>query len=445
MYKLVDILREVGNYKGRISKYTDNMIIAAAKKHKSAKELKAKDPNAYHAAKHRGMLPDLRQYYTSGKKFYSNDDIRKLAQEYEYVEDFKDKHYNIYIKATVRGIWDDIKKGLKKREGYKPMDRLVYAWEFPDQNYAYIGLTADEEIRRKAHQSLTAKRETAVSRYLRRNGIGATDENYKILSKSKVHPDGMLPEVEAVQLECASITKYERDGWQLLNLAPCGGLGGTVYDEEKVLQSMDNFINSTDTSLNAAKLLSGSKYLVNAIKQENRQDEVFKRIEAIVKENNIKSTTQLKAKTNPRLGKLIEDWSKKYRGEGDNWQAKLFPDNISGLIKAKESVNAFLADPDNLDISQLKLITRTAIQQNLERKDEFKVKLEKIIKASGIQSNNELSKTYRAASDLIQKEKWTKELFPNNKSGPKKTPISESIVNKEVLKNIIKRLSINKR
>jgi len=317
-------------------------------------------------------------------------------------------------------------------------DRLVYAWEFPNENYAYIGLTGDEEARRRAHQSRTAKKTTAVSRYIRRNGIEPSDESYKVLSRSEANPSGMIPEAEAQALECNSIGDYERAGWKLLNLAPCGGLGGSVYDEEEVLRSMDNFINSTDTSLDAVKLLSGSKYLINAIEQENRRNEVFKRIESIVKDNNIKSTSQLKGETNRRLSKLIEDWSKKHR-EDDNWQAKLFPENIHKVTKAKGSVDAFLAEPNNLDINQLRLVTPTALKHNPEREDEFKAKLEKIIKASGIQSNNELKKgPYRAAGELIQKEKWTKELFPDNKSGPKrKASITESTDDKEVLRRTI--------
>jgi len=240
MYKLIDLLKEVRPYKGGKSKYTDDNIIAAAKKYGSAKELLDKDPGTYNAAKARGMLPDLRQYYTSGNKFYSNDDIRKLAQEYEYIEDFKDNHYNAYNTAMARGIWDDIKKGLKRREEYKPKDRLVYVYTFPEEvneegqtvKYAYVGLTAREEKRKGEHHSEKRKSISPVINHEKKSGHKAT---YEVLSKTPDNPSGYVGEDEARQQECDNMAKYRSEGWLLLNRRKCGGLGGggrQLYSDE---------------------------------------------------------------------------------------------------------------------------------------------------------------------------------------------------------------------
>ena len=42
-----------------------------------------------------------------------------------------------------------------------PKNRIVYAWTFPEQNLAYIGLTGDEKKRSASHRSLKAQKTTA--------------------------------------------------------------------------------------------------------------------------------------------------------------------------------------------------------------------------------------------------------------------------------------------
>ena len=318
-------------------------------------------------------------------------------------------------------------------------DRIVYAYTFPKQNLAYIGLTGSEKTRARAHKSLKAQKTTAVSRYIRETGL---EPKYEIVSATKENPSGLVDEKKAAELECYYMEEYKKNGWQLLNLAPCGSLGGSVRDEYAIINSLDNFIHSTDTSLEALSLLPGSDYTVNAIENYDLKDQVFNKIKAIVEANNITSTKQLREKAKRRASRLIEDWSAKH--PEDSWQKKLFPENTRGLEKPKESVNAFLKDPDNLDKGQLKLITKRAWQEVDPKQEEaFIGKLKGIMDKNNVTTPGGLnalagnSTVTWMLSDQAKNNpdnQWKNKLFASGYKGGKKA-IAES---REVFKHIIK-------
>lgn len=336
-----------------------------------------------------------------------------------------------------------------------PKDRIVYAYTFPKQNLAYIGLTGDEKKRKSSHLSLKAKKTTAVSRYIRETGL---DPNYEVVSATKDNPSGWVDEGTAKDLECKYMAEYEAEGWQLLNLAPCGSLGGSIRDEKGIIDSLDNFMHSTDTSLEALNLLPGSHYNINAIENYNFRDKVFARIKDIVKANNITSNNQLKKLVKRRVSSLIERWSEKHR-EDDDWQEKLFPGNIGSHKAKQKGIDAFLADPNNLDKDQLKFLTkRSGVGITPEEEETLLKKLKKIVDKYNVKSPGELNalnperkKAFDVmfslqAGDAIKKEKedWRDVLWPKGYPGrgtgaKRKDPVSESTVDsRELFKHIIK-------
>lgn len=315
-----------------------------------------------------------------------------------------------------------------------PKDRIVYAYTFPEQNFAYIGLTGSERVRVRAHKSLKAKKTTAVSRYIRETGL---EPNYKIISATEENPSGLVDENTAKDLECKYMAEYKAKGWQLLNLAPCGSLGGNIRDEYTIINSLDNFIHSTDTSLNALSMLPGSDYTVNAIENYNLGDRVFNRLEEIIKANNITSAKQLRNLASRRGSKLIEDWSAKHRKD-DNWQKKLFPETTSGREKPGEGIDAFLADPNNLDRDQLKLITKNAWKQiDASKERAFLSKVKKIVDKYDIEYQSRNVDT-RVPSGLYlsilnhdrenKENKWKDRIFSRKKATVEAKKIFEHIV-----------------
>lgn len=325
-----------------------------------------------------------------------------------------------------------------------PKDRIVYAYTFPKQNLAYIGLTGDEKKRAASHRSLKAQKTTAVSRYIRETGL---EPEYKIVSATDENPSGWVDENTARDLECHFMADYKAKGWDLLNLAPCGSLGGSVRDEVAIINSLDDFIHSTGTELDTLNTLPGSDYTVDAIKNYNLEDRVFNRLKDIVTVNNITSTKQLRNLTSRRVSKLIEDWSAKH--PEDSWQKKLFPENTRGLEKPQEGAGAFLAEPDNLDKDQLKLITKRAWKGvKPEQEKAFLAKLKGIMDKNNVSDPAGLDKlagnttvTWMISDhDKNNESKWKPLLYRADYKSPKsRTAVSESTVNnKEILKRIIK-------
>ena len=325
-----------------------------------------------------------------------------------------------------------------------PKDRIVYAWTFPEQNLAYIGLTGDEKKRAASHRSLKAQKTTAVSRYIRETGY--TPE-YEIVSKTEDNPTGWVDENTARDLECKYMEEYKANGWDLLNLAPCGSLGGSVRDEIAIINSLDDFIHSTGTELSILNTLPGSDYTVDAIKNYNLEDRVFNRLKDIVTANNITSTKQLRNLTSRRVSKLIEDWSAKH--PEDSWQKKLFPENTRGLDKPQEGVESFLAEPNNLGKDQLKLITKRAWKGvRPEQEKAFLAKLKGIMDKNNITdpagldnlAGNTTVTWMLSDHDKNNDTKWKPLLYRADYKSPKsRASVSESTVgSREILKRIIK-------
>jgi hypothetical protein len=288
---------------------------------------------------------------------------------------YRRMHEHLVIERIVRTKLKELLEALPSEKTRTAKDRIVYAYTFPEQNLAYIGLTGNEKKRAGQHKSLKAQQTTAVSRYIRETG--ATPE-YQIVSKTEDNPSGWVDEDTAAQLECMNMEKYKKEGWQLLNLAPCGSKGGSVFDEKALLTSIDNFIASTNTSLDTLNLLPGSDYTPNAIENYNLRDAVFNKIDRIVKANGITSNKQLRKNTNRRVTSLIERWSALH--PEDNWQEKLFPETTSGREKPGEGIYAFLAEPNNLNKDQLNLITKRAWEKmQPEQEKAFLDKTKKII------------------------------------------------------------------
>jgi hypothetical protein len=325
-----------------------------------------------------------------------------------------------------------------------PKNRIVYAWTFPEQNLAYIGLTGDEKKRSASHRSLKAQKTTAVSRYIRETGF--TPE-YRVVSKTEENPSGQVDEDKAVELECYFMAKYKADGWDLLNLAPCGSKGGGVRDEIAIINALDDFIHSTSTELDTLNTLPGSDYTVDAIKNYNLGDRVFNRLKDIVTANSITSTKQLRNLTSRRVSKLIEDWSSRF--PEDSWQRKLFPENTRGLEKPQEGVESFLAEPNNLNKDQLKLITKRAWKGvRPEQEKAFLAKIKGIMDKNNVSDPAGLDKlagntivTWMLSDhDKNNDNKWKPLLYRADYKSPRsKAPISESTIDsKEIIKRIIK-------
>jgi predicted GIY-YIG superfamily endonuclease len=270
-------------------KWTDDMLRGVASKYKTKKDFYTNDPNAYKVARDRGMLPeltkdmvDIKKGYRGSNK-YNKEDIKKIALNYSNKKDFAKnepnvvhiaRYFNWYDEITqhmsnLRNEWpkekvweialryDILKDFIKNENGaysaahrngwldeitkhmqpsgsrYK---RKIYVFEFPD-NSAYIGLTYDETRRQKSHNEDI---KSAVFNHIKNTGL---EPKFKILT-----PDFISAE-DARDKEREYISKYKSDGWNILNKARGGSLGGSHSQDwnfEKIYEIAKQFNNRTE-------------------------------------------------------------------------------------------------------------------------------------------------------------------------------------------------------
>jgi hypothetical protein len=126
-------------------------------------------------------------------------------------------------------------------------DRMVYAHEFYDENEnpvaAYIGLTANEDRRKEEHLTgigFTGKEQLSkVTKFLKENP--SLHHSYKKLSD-------YVDCENAQKLESDYVNEYRNNGWQILNVAKTGGLGGYKKNTKEFLKKKVNIWikNKTD-------------------------------------------------------------------------------------------------------------------------------------------------------------------------------------------------------
>ena len=340
-----------------------------------------------------------------------------------------------------------------------PKDRIVYVYTFPEQTdedgnrvkYAYVGITDKEGRRATEHKRTTGRKPSPVAKYAESIGIDpkSVSDYKKIVSLDKEGKPGYVDEGEAVKLEREYMAKYKADGWKLLNTAPGGSLGGGYIDEDRVIEGIDQFLKDpTSTNIEDLGLLSSQcKYAAKIITDLGLKDKVFNKLKGIIDSNNIKSNAELKI---PYRGfhNIISDMG---------WSDALFGTAKFTHGSQQKGVEGFIAEPDNLNKDQLKLLTkRAAIGITPEQEKALLTKLKKIIDKYNVKSQGELNKLDPArknafdvmfslqAGDAIEKgkEDWKDILWPEGYPGrgtgmKRKASITESVDDKEVLRRTI--------
>lgn len=179
-----------------------------------------------------------------GPKFkYSYDDLKKIASKYNTVPDFRKNDNAAYQAAYYRGILGDLIKDLER--GGNKFKKIIYVYEFPDKS-AYVGLTYSMKQRDKDHMS------NPNSQVFRKYQELKQKPELKTLST-------FVPWSEASKLETEFEQKYRKDGWNILNVAKTGGLGGAfqisddyVRAEAAKYNSLKDFRNQSNSAYRAA-------------------------------------------------------------------------------------------------------------------------------------------------------------------------------------------------
>lgn len=137
--------------------------------------------------------------------------IKKIALKYNGRKEFRLKDYTVYNYARKLNLLNEVCSHMEiKGHKYK---RFVYAFEFSD-NHVYVGITYDLSKRMNEHY---VNKESSVFKHISKTGLEP-----KFINVSKIP----LDIEKAVLKEKEVLEYYESKGWEKLNRAKTGGVGG---------------------------------------------------------------------------------------------------------------------------------------------------------------------------------------------------------------------------
>ena len=176
------------------------------------------------------------------KGYWTKENVSNEALKYSKRYDFYKKSGGAYDKAQKNGWLDEVCSHMELNGNtYK---RMIYVYEFED-GYAYVGLTYNLNNRNNRHLS---DKKSSVYKHLK-----GRDIKYKLNKLTD-----FIEKSKAQELEKYFHLKYLENGWNMLNVAKTGALGGITlkWTYEKV--KMEAFKYKSKSEF---KLKSSSAYI----------------------------------------------------------------------------------------------------------------------------------------------------------------------------------------
>mgnify|MGYP003118783589 CR=1 FL=1 len=220
-----------------IGYWTKEKVHEVALKCKTRNEFKDGGPDKegsrpYSLARRNNWLEEVCSHMLEIKKpkgYWTEQTAREAALKCESRTEFRKKYAKAYYLATDLGILKECCSHMKVKAN--KMKRLVYAFEFPKTNTAYIGITWNAEERFHRH---TTQAKSPVFKH-----IEAKDSNFifkKLTRRIKVE--------NVIKKEKYFIEKYIEEGWNLLNKKLEGGQLGSPerkWTREKVIEEAKKY------------------------------------------------------------------------------------------------------------------------------------------------------------------------------------------------------------
>lgn len=166
-------------------------------------------------------------------KYKTKNELRKNnSSVYTYIH--KNKWYELFEHMEIIG------------NKYR---RLVYAYEFREDNHCYVGLTGNSK-----------------RRYLQHTNIEKTSPVFKHMDKTGLKPICILKSdyidiKKSIVLEEDIVEEYKNNGWNILNKAKTGGVGGGIrkwtYEKCKemalICKTKSEFIKMSGSAYNSSR------------------------------------------------------------------------------------------------------------------------------------------------------------------------------------------------
>jgi predicted GIY-YIG superfamily endonuclease len=190
-------------------KWTNELLREEALKYTTRGSFSKNNSSAYYTSIKRGILEEICSHMNN-RFYWTEDMIREEALKYNTRIEFNRGNDKAYRASIKMGILDDVCKHMIRLGNlYK---RYIYIIEFENSN-VYIGLTGNLERRKNEHISNSSN--INVRKLISSN------------IKFKFNSDNILYSVDdAIKFEGFLINQYKERGYNVLNIAKSGGLGG---------------------------------------------------------------------------------------------------------------------------------------------------------------------------------------------------------------------------
>ena len=360
--------------------------------------------------------------------YWTKERCAEEALKYEHRCDFEKYSKSAYVRAVKEKWIFEICEHMT-RIGNKHM-RCVYVYEFPD-NSAYIGLTYNIEQRQ-------------IDRDQNKNDQVTKHKNNTGFEPIRKQLTDYINADEAAKLEIYYIDKYKEDGWNVLNVAPGGSLGGGepkwTYDNCKntllKYKYIEDFANENRKMYNSIKRKNWVD-LLNLI--ESKPSEIKIQKEKLEREQQ-KEKIEIKNVDLNYINHILELASNFYDIE---LFKKTYNDEyryVSHYRKFKDLINVINNRRDTITIDEIKVMTinykspTQILRQNrplynlikyrkiesevLQHTDQYKYNgepkwsKERCIEAAiGCKNRREYSKKFPGAYWMAKKEGWIDEIL----------------------------------
>jgi len=167
---------------------------------------------AYNYCEKNGLLDTVCSHMKSRYNLFTFDDCKNAALQYGSRSEFQKKCNNKYRLAH-KNKWIDIICSHMKNSCEVP-NKCIYVYEFTD-NYAYVGLT--NCLHRRNNERKRSDSD-AVSNHINKTNL---QPNLIQLTEYVYYK-------KAQELENYYLIKYKENGWNMLNIAKPGALGGNT-------------------------------------------------------------------------------------------------------------------------------------------------------------------------------------------------------------------------
>lgn len=222
IHDIFKLSRNPNNY------WTEDLVRKEASKYSSRSEFKEKCRAASNVAYELKIINELFRSKKLPKGYWTENNIRLEASKYKTKTEFQNNCSTAYGKARQLNIIDDL--GFESIGSISK--RCIYAIEFEDDS-VYIGLTYKFEKRIHDHFN-DFSRKSSAREYLELN------PSLRYIPRQLTD---YLDRDEASFAEREYVCLYKEEGWNILNKAKAGGLGGNYnkWSKEKVLQAASRY------------------------------------------------------------------------------------------------------------------------------------------------------------------------------------------------------------